>query len=89
MLTWSRLDVLLEASQAKKIEEIERVNPGVFGRAGLRLWLTRNVGLHLLLGPGVYLRRQKYVYSYYGFPTAILSMQLVSFDAQLQLTAAF
>jgi hypothetical protein len=37
----------------------------------------------------VYLRRQKYVYSYYGFPTAILSMQLVSFDAQLQLTAAF
>jgi hypothetical protein len=89
MLTWSRLDVLLEASQAKKIEEIERVNPGVFGRAGLRLWLTRNVGLHLLIGPSVYLRRQKYVYSYYGFPTAILSMQLVSFDAQLQLTAAF
>ena len=89
MLTWSRLDVLLEASQAKNIEEIERVNPGLFGRAGLRLWLSHNLGLHLLVGPSVYLRRQRYVYSYYGFPTAILSMQLVSFDTQLQLYAAF
>ena len=89
MLTWSRLDVLLEAGQAKRIEEIDRVNPGIFGRAGLRLWLSYNVGLHLLMGPSVYLRRQRYIYSYYGFPTAILSMQLVSFDAQLLLYAAF
>jgi len=89
MLTFSRLDVLLEASQAKKTEEVERLNPGVFGRVGLRLWLSDNVGLHLLTGPSVYLRRQRYIYSYYGFPTAILSMQLVSFDAQLQLFAAF
>jgi len=89
MLTFSRLDVLLEAGQAKKTEEIERLNPGVFARAGLRLWLSENVGLHLLAGPSVYLRRQRYIYSYYGFPTAILSMQLVSLDTQLQLTAAF
>ena len=89
MLTWSRLDVLLEAGQVDKIEEIQRVNPGVFGRAGLRYWMTPGVGLHLLIGSTVYLRRQRYVYAYYGFPTSILSMQLASFEGQLLLVAAF
>lgn len=89
MLTWSRLDVLLEGGQSSKIEEIERVNPGVFGRAGLRYWVSEDVGLHLLIGSTVYLRRQKYTYAYYSFPTSILSMHLVSFEGQLLLTAAF
>ena len=89
MLTWSRLDVLLEAQAAKKTTEVERVNPGVFGRAGLRYWISEDVGLHMLIGSTIYLRRQKYTYGYYGFPTSILSMQLASFEGQLLLAAAF
>ena len=89
MLTFSRLDVLLESGQINKVEEVERVNPGVLGRAGLRYWFSESVGLHLLIGSSVYLRRQRYVYGYYGFPTSVLSMQLASFESQLLLTAAF
>jgi len=89
MLTWSRLDALLEAQAAKSTAEVERVNPGVFGRAGLRWWITLNAGLHLLVGSTVYLRRQRYSYGYYGFSTSVLSMHLASFESQLMLAWAF
>jgi hypothetical protein len=89
MLTWSRLDALLESQAAKSTAEVERVNPGVLGRAGLRWWITRNAGLHLLVGSTVYLRRQRYSYGYYGFATSVLSMHVASFESQLMLTLAF
>lgn len=89
MLTWSRLDALLEAQAARKTAEVSRVNPGVFGRAGLRFWLFKNAGLHLLLGSTVYLRRQRYTYGYYGFAGAVLSMQLASLEGLLLFVAAF
>jgi hypothetical protein len=89
MLTWSRLDALLEAQEAKKTAEVERVNPGVFARAGLRFWITRHAGLHLLLGSTVYLRRQRYTYGYYGFAGTVLSMQVASLEGLVLFVVSF
>jgi hypothetical protein len=89
MLTWSRLEALMEAQVTRSVAEIERVNPGVLGRAGLRWWLSQNAALHLLAGSTIYLRRQRYTYGYYGFGTSVLSMHLASFEGQLMLALAF
>jgi hypothetical protein len=89
MLTWSRLEALMEAQATRSVAEVERVNPGILGRAGLRWWLSKNAALHLLAGSTIYLRRQRYTYGYYGFGTAVLSMHLASFEGQLMLVLAF
>ena len=51
--------------------------------------MSADVGLHLLVGSTIYLRRQKYTYGYYGLPTSILSMQLASLEALLLLVVPF
>jgi hypothetical protein len=53
------------------------------------LWISEHLGLHLLLGSSVYLRRQRYTYGYYGFANSVLSMQLASLEGLLLLVAPF
>lgn len=82
-LAWTRLDVLLP--ELGSSTSIERFNPAVFGRLGLRWWSPWGFGLELCAGPSVFLRRQRYTYGYGEAEGTVLSMQAVSLEAGLRL----
>lgn len=82
-VAWTRLDVLLE--RLETATSVERVNPVVYARAGLRYWTPWGFGLQLQAGPAVFLRRQQYTYGTTLGNETVLHMQTVSLEAGLHL----
>ncbi len=82
-VAWSRMDVLLPRLEVAT--SIERVNPAIYGRVGLRYWTPWGFGLQLVAGPTVYLRRQRYTYGTEYATRTVMSMQTVSLEAGLHL----
>jgi hypothetical protein len=78
---WSRLNALL--SQFDTSIQVDRFNPAVFGRLGLRWWIHPRIGLHFTVGSSVYLRRQRYTYGYLGIPVEVLSLMAWSLEGQI------
>jgi len=78
---WSRLNALLD--QFDTSIQVDRFNPAIFGRVGLRWWIHPRLGIHFSVGSSVYLRRQRYTYGYLGIPIEVLSLMAWSLEGQI------
>jgi|GEM_PF-1882195 len=84
---WSRLDALLERFEDSI--RVDRFNPGVFARLGLRWWIGRLLGIHFTVGSTLFVRRQRYSYSYLGLDVEVLSLDPWSLDCAVFLVVPF
>jgi len=84
---WSRLDALLD--RFDNSIRIDRFNPALICRLGVLWWVSERLGLHLLAGSTVYLRRQRYSYSYLGLPVEVLDLSSWSLELALLLVVPF
>ncbi|HUU02595.1 MAG TPA: hypothetical protein VM425_14220 [Myxococcota bacterium] len=84
---WSRLDALLD--RFDNSIRIDRFNPAISCRLGVLWWIRARLGLHLLAGSTVYLRRQRYSYSYLGLPVEVLDLSSWSLETALMLVVPF
>jgi hypothetical protein len=84
---WSRLDALLD--RFDNSIRIDRFNPALICRLGVLWWVKARLGLHLLAGSTIYLKRQRYSYSYLGLPVEVLNLSSWSLELALMLVVPF
>ncbi len=87
VLSWSRLDSLLERFASSV--SIDRFDPALRLRGGVRWWLSRDLALELLAGGCYWLRIQSYNYLYLGIPIEVLRLERWSAEGTLSLVVAF